>query len=261
VVTVATNSPTGPAGVAVAITDLSNNLLWSSRFNLDPSQISNGGATTITGSFGTITANGGNNGGAASYTQPGTSWEKEVAGVAGMTEVAWLASGAAAQTGTTSIFAYLVELCSIICTKLHELGHLPDDIYQADELFGKMIRETEPEVYDGYLSWAEIVVDWMNGKGPDFMFWIRDKEKRALAQQKLVTDWTVKIATPWAEHMAFAMGKRESDNRAGRILMKIGMPISRFLGKRKIKLNKNSSLVAYGLWASFAVLKVIAEIF
>jgi hypothetical protein len=93
--------------------------------------------------------------------------------------------------------------CSIICTKLHELGYLSDEIYQADEQFGHWLRQTDPNAYYGYLKWARVVVDWMSNEGPQCMFWIQDKKIRNEKQREMATRWARRIATPWAQHMAY----------------------------------------------------------
>ena len=55
----------GPAGFAVLIKDSDGNAIWNTRTLLDPAAGGTGIATTVTGSFGTITADSGQGGGAA----------------------------------------------------------------------------------------------------------------------------------------------------------------------------------------------------
>ena len=150
---------------------------------------------------------------------------------------------------------------SIICTKLHELGYLSDRIYEADELFGAYLRKTDPNSYYGYLKWAGTVVDWIEGNGPNIMPWIKDENIRKQRQQELVTNWTVRIATPWAYHMAHLMGVEEQDNRAGKIIMNTGRFISRLIGKfsRTTKTN-NNPVTGYILWATFSIFWLLAGI-
>ena len=150
---------------------------------------------------------------------------------------------------------------SIICTKLYELGYLSDSVYQADELFGAHLRETDPNSYYGYLKWAGTVVDWIEGSGPTFMFWIKDKQQRDLAQKELVTRWTVRIATPWAHHMAYVMGAEQQDNRAGKIIMSTGRFISRLIGKfSKTTKPSEHPAIGYVLWATFGIFWLLAGI-
>jgi len=122
--------------------------------------------------------------------------------------------------------------CSkIICAKLHELGLMPRNIFQADQNFGELLRKTDPNMYEGYVRWAQTVVDWMEGDGPEVMIWIRDKEQRKLREKQASINWSYKIATPWSEHMAYLMGAIKTDNEIGRILMGIGRPICRLVSK------------------------------
>lgn len=151
--------------------------------------------------------------------------------------------------------------CKIICTKLHELGYMPDHIYEADELFGQYLREHDPYAYYGYVKWASVVVDWMERDGPQCMFWIRDKQKRGDAQRTLAIKWARRIATPWAEHMAHKMGVGEQDNRAGRLIMKTGMWVSRMIGKyTKTTQPSKSVALGYMMWLTFGVFWLLAGV-
>jgi hypothetical protein len=152
--------------------------------------------------------------------------------------------------------------CSIICTKLHELGYLSDEIYQADEKFGHWLRQTDPNAYYGYLKWARVVVDWMSNKGPQCMFWIQNKDERNARQKAMAVRWAKRIATPWAQHMAYKMGVLKEDNRAGRYIMNIGIAVSRIIGKFVKHTNQPTKNVAigYAMWAMFGLLYMIAGV-
>ncbi len=152
--------------------------------------------------------------------------------------------------------------CSIICTKLYELGHLSDEIYQADERFGHWLRQTDPNAYYGYLKWARVVVDWMSNEGPQCMFWIQDKKIRNEKQREMATRWARRIATPWAQHMAYKMGVLKQDNRAGRYIMNIGIAVSRLVGRFVKHTNQPTKNVAigYAMWAMFGLLYMIAGV-
>lgn len=146
----------------------------------------------------------------------------------------------------------------IICTKLYELGLLPEDIYEADQAFGARLVETYPDVYNGYRAWAEIVVDWMSGEGPQMMLWIRDPETRRQAQISWATRWAEQIATPWAEWMAYR------NNRTGLVIMATGTPISYGVGlwRRVFGPSKKPAGFVKGLAliGVFTVLKTVASI-
>jgi hypothetical protein len=152
--------------------------------------------------------------------------------------------------------------CSIICTKLHELGYLSDEIYQADEMFGEWLRTNDPDAYYGYLKWARVVVDWMSTEGPQCMFWIRDKAERNARQKEMAIRWAIRIATPWAQHMAYKMGVLTEDNRAGRYIMNIGITVSRVIGKFVKHTDQPTKNVAIGyvMWAMFGLLYLIAGV-
>lgn len=154
-------------------------------------------------------------------------------------------------------------LFKIICSKLYELGYLPHDIFVADQKFGEQLRDNDPEAYYGYIKWARIVVDWMDGKGPQCMFWIRDPEKRAEAQKHLAIKWARRIATPWANHMAYIMGIRTEDSRAGRMIMKTGLFVSRVVGKLfkdQKQTPTTNTAIGFGMWGIFALFYILAGI-
>lgn len=152
----------------------------------------------------------------------------------------------------------------IICTKLYELGILPHAIYEADQQFGAELNEKHPDIYDGYYAWAIIVVQWMEGNGPDCMLWIRDEEKRKSSQMYLSRKWAEEIATPWAKHMAHLMGVEKETSLTGKVLMAVGLPICKAIGVwRRFfgKSTKPAGLVkGYALWAVFSVLRATVSI-
>ena len=152
--------------------------------------------------------------------------------------------------------------CSIICTELYRLGLMDKETYTADEIFGEYLKQTDPGVYNGYIKWARHVVSWMKGDNPNVMFWIRDKEKRREIETYLTRKITHRIATPWAEHMQYLIGKREKDNLVGKFIMNIGRPISRLLDKLpkfgKEKASKSTSYLMIGL---FVILYYMSKIF
>jgi hypothetical protein len=149
----------------------------------------------------------------------------------------------------------------IICTKLYELGYLPKEIYELDQEFGKILVEKSPDTYYGYIAWAQTVVDWMEGNGPQCMFWIRDPEERKQAQVYLSTKWAREIATPWASHMAYLMGNENEKNATGRVLMNVGKPICKVIGVWQRWFGKSDQptglFKGFLLWGIFAILRFI----
>jgi hypothetical protein len=151
----------------------------------------------------------------------------------------------------------------IICTKLYELGLMSKEIYQADQAFGAKLVNARPDIYNGYRAWAEIVVDWMDGKGPKMMPWMSD-EAFAQAAKKWSIRWAQDIATPWAEEMAYLMSETMLPNNTGKAIMAIGTPICKVVGvwqrvfgpsKRPAGFVKGAMLIPV-----FVLLKLVAEL-
>lgn len=152
----------------------------------------------------------------------------------------------------------------IICTKLFELGLLPYAIYEADQQFGAELNDKHPDIYDGYYAWAIIVVQWMEGNGPDCMLWIRNQNERRNAQIYLSRKWAEEIATPWAKQMAYMMGVEPKSNLTGKVLMSVGIPICKVIGVwRRVfgKATKPAGIVkGYALWGVFTLLRATVSI-
>ena len=149
----------------------------------------------------------------------------------------------------------------IICTKLFELGYLPQEVYTADQKFGEWLRENDPYAYFGYVKWASVVVEWMDKEGPQCMFWIRDKKARGEKQKALAISWAKRIATPWAQHMAYRMGTLPEDSKAGRMIMKFGLWLSRLIGKTTNTTTDTKSVtLGYSMWTVFGILYILAGI-
>jgi len=106
----------------------------------------------------------------------------------------------------------------IICTKLHELGKMPTEIYEADQAFGALLIEENPETYYGYVRWAQHVVRWMSR---DDLF------------GKFVVFAAYTIATPWSIAMAEEMGLKVKSNCFGRFLLKRGLQFCQMIGKNQ----------------------------
>jgi len=151
----------------------------------------------------------------------------------------------------------------IICTKLYELGLMSKEIYLADQAFGADLVKVRPDVYNGYRAWAEIVVDWMDGRGPKMMPWMTD-EAFAQAAKTWSTRWAQDIATPWAEEMAYQMKQSSLPNNTGKAIMAIGTPICKVVGvwQRVFGPSKKSAGFGKGLMLIpvFVVLKLVAKL-
>ena len=161
-------------------------------------------------------------------------------------------------------FSYNCNCSKIICTKLFQLGMLDRDVYVADQEFGEWLVKNHPDVYHGYIAWAQIVVDWIEERGPAVNFWVKDKTEQKKKLSAWATRWAKEIATPWAEWMAHKMGIRENTNRTGLVLMSIGAPISKVVGfvQRKFgKSNKPAGIITgLALVGVFAILLGIVKV-
>lgn len=102
----------------------------------------------------------------------------------------------------------------IICTELHRQGLLANDVMEADQDFGRLVAKYEPNVMRGYTILATPIVKLMR-------------------MSKLFTKVVALIARPWADHMAYRMNVKETDNTFGRIVMSLGIPFCRFVGEMK----------------------------
>ena len=105
----------------------------------------------------------------------------------------------------------------IICTKLHALGLMPTNIYEADQAFGKKLVSESPETYYGYVRWAQHVVDLM---GRDDLL------------GKTAVFCSYHIATPWSLAMAEEMGQPVKASWFGKFLMKRGLQFCKFIGSK-----------------------------
>jgi len=166
-------------------------------------------------------------------------------------------------TADQNCFVYNCNCSKIICTKLFEIGLMKQSIFEADQAFGEHLIKTNPDIYYGYRAWAEIVVDWMDGKGPKMMPWMND-EDFSVAAKKWSTTWAYDIATPWAEEMAHMMGEKEFGSLTGKMIMAFGIPICKVIGvwQRWFGSSKNKPgfIKGSGLVVIFVMFKLVAEL-
>jgi hypothetical protein len=100
----------------------------------------------------------------------------------------------------------------VICAELHRQGLMDKTIFEADEAFGRYLRDNHKDVLLGYHLWAKPLVKWMQ-------------------KSKTVTEIVNLVATPWSYEMAHVMGERDKGSTTGKILMFIGIPVCRIIGK------------------------------
>ena len=104
----------------------------------------------------------------------------------------------------------------VICTELHRQGKLDDATMAADKEFGEMVAQNDPHTMAGYHFWAKPVV-------------------RLMQKSKIIT-WIVALfALPWAREMFLRQTGNGRGSWRGRILMQLGIPLCRFVGKRNAR--------------------------
>jgi hypothetical protein len=153
--------------------------------------------------------------------------------------------------------------CKIICQKLAEMGFFDSAMNAADQQFGVMLRDQDPDAYNGYLRWAQPVVDLLEGKGcvkfrKIIFFWVQDEQRRQQMQSNIVAHYLDVIARPWAEEMAYRM-KAEGYNKsnpAGRFIMNIGLPMCRSIGRFNKHREMSMWIKTALIWGTTTVLLV-----
>tara|TARA_B110000090_G_scaffold137926_1_gene151724 strand:+ start:41 stop:1537 length:1497 start_codon:yes stop_codon:yes gene_type:complete len=95
----------------------------------------------------------------------------------------------------------------IICGELYRQGFLSEEVWEADQEFGKLLFKTHPRVMLGYTFWARNVVKYMK-ENPSH------------------TKYLYRIFKPWTEQMAYTMGISNKYNIVGSVTQKIGFVYS-----------------------------------
>ncbi len=118
----------------------------------------------------------------------------------------------------------------VICTRLHELGYLDDDVFALDSRFGESLWEIQPQTMIGYHAWAKTYVSWLHGN---------------TRISRLLIKFSIPLTRAWACEMATYYGLEKHPNRSseilGKMLMAIGMPICQFIGQCKMQGANNAT--------------------
>jgi hypothetical protein len=123
----------------------------------------------------------------------------------------------AAESYATKMAEAAEDKGKIICTELHRQGLMTKKVFEADQAFGKL---QDMQTIAGYHLWAKPIVNLM--------------------KKSKVFTWIVhKVATPWAEQMAFEMGVMDKPNTIGAIMMRVGIPVCSFIGSMIAKREKS----------------------
>lgn len=121
----------------------------------------------------------------------------------------------------------------VICTELYRQGHLPEDIYQVDQDFGKLLLRKDPVTYWGYRKWADILVNYMQGKGnpiiPKMFFWV-DKDKKQEMSKDIALYLAKLLGKPFAYELARRQGKVKEFSIFGYLLVTVGLKVCKLIG-------------------------------
>lgn len=99
----------------------------------------------------------------------------------------------------------------IICTELNRQGYLPARWLEADLAYAN--RYIDDDTVRAYHAWATPVVHGMQ-------------------RSRVITQLVRPFGVAWAQHMAYVMGASAQDNRLGRALNALGVPLNQAIGKR-----------------------------
>jgi hypothetical protein len=102
---------------------------------------------------------------------------------------------------------------TVICTELHRQGIMADAMYEADSAFGATLSR---EVMDGYQRWGVHVA-------------------AAMRRSKILTRLIAPIVLRWGAQMQFLFNGQGKANLIGWLILRVGIPICGYLGKRGAK--------------------------
>ena len=105
---------------------------------------------------------------------------------------------------------------TVLCTAYCNMGYLPREIYKLDRRYGVSLYRNDPSLILGYRKWATPIAEFI-------------KTDTLAAKTTRAVMWP--IVKAWAEQMAHEMKPQKySRNIAGKAIMLVGVPFSRFVG-------------------------------
>ena len=105
---------------------------------------------------------------------------------------------------------------TVLCTAYCNMGYLPREIYKLDRRYGVSLYRNDPSLILGYRKWATPIAEFI-------------KTDTLAAKATRAVMWP--IVKAWAEQMAHEMKPQKySRNIAGKAIMLVGVPFSRFVG-------------------------------
>jgi len=103
---------------------------------------------------------------------------------------------------------------TVICTELNRQGILSDSLYKVDKEF--VSQNIDVATYVGYRLWAGYIV-------------------KAMQSSKLISKMVGWFIVPWAKQAGSIVDSNIKGTLLGRTMMKVGIPVCRYMGERKIK--------------------------
>ncbi len=108
----------------------------------------------------------------------------------------------------------------ILCDLIYRYGYLDEDIWRLDEAFGDRVALEDPELLEGYHTWAKPMVAWI--------------EKETFLSNLYLKYWCVPFTRRWANHIAHVMEpEKYKPDYVGKLMLAVGVPISRAIYKLK----------------------------
>ncbi|HEY9078810.1 hypothetical protein [Magnetovibrio sp.] len=115
---------------------------------------------------------------------------------------------------------------TVICTELYRQGLIDKHVYRADQRFGLRLLRNDPDVIAGYHFWAQSVVHLMR-------------------KSRLFTQIVYKsVGEAWAREMALREGLNGIGTVRGKLVIAIGIPVCRAIGRALTALRKGASQLA-----------------
>ena len=147
----------------------------------------------------------------------GQKTERQMGGVAGGAAAGAL-YGSYAYPGVGTVVGAIVggivggvSQSTVICTELNRQGYMPYEILQLDKIY--RLLYIDDDVYEGYLTWAEPLVGLMR-------------------KSSIMTHIVKPFGLAWAYEMASRIKPdKYKGNIVGKIMLKTGVPVCRFINR------------------------------
>lgn len=104
---------------------------------------------------------------------------------------------------------------SVMCSLMHEYGYIDDDVIEVDNLFGKLLYETNPEIIVGYHAWAKPLANFL---------------RHHAIYIPLFAYTTQAWAYEMAEQFGIVKNRSTFSRLLGKIVMNAGKPVCGFIG-------------------------------